>query len=324
MADTSTITVEQMNRATRIVERRMAPTYLGAMQAVRATLTLKEITSLLEAGNLQGATRSAGVAMSNWFNANWMPAYNTSASQAALFLQRGMGIPMSFDVTNWSAVNNIQQTRLQLVTGFTREQTRSSMAAIQEAFDTGLNPRATARAFRGSIGLTERQTRAVANYRRLLEEGNSDSLSRALRDKRFDRTVRRALQSKSPLPKEHIDRMVGRYNERMLKYRSEVIARTESLRSVNGGQKDMFDQAISEGSLQNDQLERTWNTANDERVRDSHSIMHSQTVKGTGEPFVSGLGNMLDYPCDPKAPAEDSVQCRCAVSTTLTKIVVPA
>lgn len=318
------ITPQEMRRVTEVVERRMFGQFLAAMTAVRADLTLTAITELINANQLNQAVEAATAAMSNWFNTNWIPAYNTSATDAALFLQRSLGIPMTFDVTNFSAVGSMQSHRVRLVTGFGMEQRDATMRALQNAFTTGANPRDTARAIRGSIGLTENQTRAVQNYRRLLQENNSEALTRGLRDRRFDSTVRQAIRNKEPLSKTQIDRMVGRYDERMLKFRSEVIARTESLRSVNGGQKDMFDQAVASGDLQNDQLERTWNTAKDERVRDSHSAMHNQTVSGVVDPFISGLSNALQYPGDPAAPAEDTVQCRCAVGTRITKIVVPA
>ena len=164
----------------------------------------------------------------------------------------------------------------------------------------------------------------VANYRRSLEEGTSGALDRKLRDGRFDRTVRRSIDEGGILKKPQVERMVGRYRDRWLKYRSEVIGRTEGLRAVNGGQRDMLRAAVDEGSLTNDQLRREWNTAIDERVRDSHSPMSGQEVEGVNQPFISGLGNELLHPGDPGAPAEDTVQCRCAVGTRLVKIVVPA
>jgi uncharacterized protein with gpF-like domain len=61
---------------------------------------------------------------------------------------------------------------------------------------------------------------------------------------------------------------------------------------------------------------QTWNTAGDERVRESHADMEGQQVP-LGQPFVSGLGNDLMYPGDPSAPAEDVINCRCVVTREL-------
>lgn len=298
--------------------------WLAMITGVKAGLTLTRLTRFISEGDIDGALRAATEGMATWFARSWIPAYTRSAEQTALFLQRSLGIPMSFDIMSLGPVQHLRAHRLRLVTGFSIEQRQATLRALEGAFARGLNPRATARVFRGSIGLTEQQVGWVQNYRRALEEGSSSALNRSLRDRRFDSTVRRAINDGEALSQQQIDRMVGRYTQRTLRYRSEVIARTESLRSTNGGQRDMFQQAIEEGDLRNDQLLREWNTARDERVRDSHSAMHNQEVEGLDTPFISGLGNQLLFPGDPSAPAEDTVQCRCAVGTRLTKIVVPA
>lgn len=318
------MTPEETRRIFDAWERRMMLEWLGAMAAVKGDLTITEVTALLESGNTAEALRYIDRAVTGWFNRAWVPAFNESASAAALFLQEATGVPIVLDqITNMKAVNAIQANGLRLVRGFSTQQTEAAMQAIQRSFTTGANPIATARAFRDSIGLTARQEQAVQNYRIALEERPRASLGRALRDRRFDSTVRRAAESGEALPADKIDRMVGRYRERMLRYRSETIARTESLRSVHQGQFRMYEQAIDEGRIQPQQMEREWNTAVDERVRESHSMMHGQKTT-MDEPFISGLGNALMYPGDPGAPAEDTVQCRCAVGTRIKEIVVPA
>lgn len=297
--------------------------WLTMIGAVKGTMTLARITELINAGDIRTAVGLATKGMERWFQTSWVPAYTESASEAALFLQRSLGIPMSFDVMSLGPIRHLQTHRMALVRGFSAEQTRASMAALEGAFAQGMNPRQTARVFRDSIGLTEHQMRAVGNYRQALQDGSASALDRKLRDRRFDSTVRRSVEEGGTLSQKQIGRMTERYQQRWLKYRSEVIARTESLRSTNGGQRDMFEQAIAEGDVTNDQLLREWNTAVDERVRDSHSAMAGQEVEGINQPFISGLGNQLLYPGDPAAPAEDTIQCRCAVGTRLTKIVVP-
>lgn len=317
-------TAEQMRRAAAIVERRMAVSWLAMITGVKGGLTITRLVDLLSRGDIDAALRTATAGMAQWFANSWTPAYDASAREAALFLQRSLGVPMSFDIASLGPLRHLQDHRMRLVQGFTRQQTEAGMQALQRSFSQGLNPRTTARAFRDSVGLTPRQEQAVSNYRRALEEGQPNALTRRLRDRRFDASARRAVEDGGGLPKKQVDRMVGRYRDRWVKYRSEVIARSESIRSTGGGQRDMFEQAIGEGDLANDQLKREWNTAIDERVRDSHSTMSGQEVVGIDEPFISGLGNQLLYPGDPAAPAEDTVQCRCAVGTRIVKIIVPA
>lgn len=237
-------------------------------------------------------------------------------------------ITVAFDQTNERAVREMRSNSLRMVSNFSREQRIVTRQALTDAVARGLNPRQSARAFRDSLGLTQRQWRAVQNFRRLLEQGSAEALTRQLRDRRFDSTVRNAVSTGQPLSAQQVDRMVTRYIERQLKFRSEVIARTESLRAVHAGSQELYQQAIEAGTLRADELFRTWVTARDERVRDfatgaqtSHVTMDGQQ-RGVTEPFTSGAGNSLRFPGDPEAPGLDTIQCRCALTTRFTDSAV--
>ena len=51
--------------------------------------------------------------------------------------------------------------------------------------------------------------------------------------------------------------MVERYRERYVKYRAEVIGRTEALRAVHAGNYEGYLQAIDEGAINREELQRT-------------------------------------------------------------------
>lgn len=254
----------------------------------------------------------------------YLDAFVAAAEDTATFLgQSFKQVIFDFDRLNPWAVQTARENQLRLVREFSASQVRATHEALLDGVQRGLNPREQARAFRDSIGLTQKQVRIINNYRRNLEEGDSRALDRALRDRRFDPTVRRAVDGETTLSRKQIDRMVGRYRERWLKYRSEVIGRTESMRSVHQGNNAMYEQAMAEGSLPSDGVEQSWESALDERVRGSHATMHGQ-IQPFGTPFISGLGNQLLYPGDPNAPAEDVIQCRCTLGTRITTIEAPA
>lgn len=163
----------------------------------------------------------------------------------------------------------------------------------------------------------------MVSYRAALENLDSNALQRQLRDRRFDGTVQRAISAKEALKPAQVEKMTDRYRQRTLKHRSEVIARTEALRSVNMGINEQYAQAIQAGDLQSDQLVQIWNTAGDARVRDfsngaqtSHQSMQGQE-RPVGLPFTSGAGNSLSFPGDPSAPGFETIQCRCVVSTRI-------
>ena len=158
--------------------------------------------------------------------------------------------------------------------------------------------------------------RAVVNYRNLLEAGSLDALDRELRDRSFDRTVRSAINRGRILTKDQVDRMVGRYHERSIKLRAEMIARTESLRAVHTGNYNAYNQAVENNHLKESEIVRQWISAGDNRVRPTHVIADGQIVKGQNTPFLVG-GEELLYPGDPNAPGRETIGCRCVVTTTL-------
>ncbi len=290
--------------------------FLTMIANMRDDLDLEELERLLEEGRLTEALDLVLASAPNIATASGV-AFMAAAQDTAEQLGRELGvITVDFDVTNTRAVAAMQRNRLTLVTEFTRQQTAATQQALVEGIRSGANPREQALAFRDSIGLTARQQAAVASYERALRNLDRDALRRALRDKRSDSAVLRAIQSNTPLSDNRITAMVDRYRMRMIAFRAETIARTEALRSVHEGSEVMFEQAFADGTLEPDQAEGTWFTAKDERVRGSHRPMHGQK-RPIGEPFVSGNGNLLMRPGDPSAPAEEVIRCRCRKVVTI-------
>jgi len=132
------------------------------------------------------------------------------------------------------------------------------------------------------------------------------------RDSRFDPTVRKAIKDGRPIPAEKARKMILGMENRMLKNRGETIARTELLGSTNAAQEEGLNQLVESGKVSAQNIKAKWDTADDGDQRDSHDAMDGQ-VRGHGEPFVSGLGNLLLHPGDRSlgAPAEDVINCRC-------------
>lgn len=287
--------------------------FLASVKRIKDSVSLKDIQALLETGRVDEALGLAQRYVSRL--ADDIVRYTVVAATAtASRLEDILDIDVSFDQTNIRAVNMMRQNRLRLIREFSNEQREATREALTAGIFEGLNPKQQALAFRDSIGLTRRQQQAVNNYRRLLKEGSTEALTRSLRDRRFDRTVTGAARDGRMLTTAEIDKMVERYRERYIKYRSEVIARTEALRSAHQGTEEMYGQAIENGTLESDRLVRVWLTAKDERVRGSHSAMGGQQRK-VGEPFVSGNGYKLMFPGDPSAPASETIQCRCVIRT---------
>ncbi len=174
-----------------------------------------------------------------------------------------------------------------------------------------INPRQTARDIKRDMGLTATQEAAVANYERLLRSGSKSSLTRALRDKRYDKMLRDG----RTLSEEQINRAVDRYRQKYLKYRAEVIARTEQGRAVAVGQRQSMLQAKLQGKL-SDRLRRFWVYTHDSRTRHFHATVPMLNPLGVAidESYLTkppGRVEFLEMPKDPEGSAENVIQCRC-------------
>ena len=296
---------------------RLRRRFRAAVRRMKASVSIDALANMLSTGRFNEALASLEVHMAR-FADEVNEIYILAGKDTAKLLEDVLEVMVDFDAINDRAVRLMRENKLRLVREFLDSQRAATQHALVEGVTEGLNPIAQARAFRDSIGLTSRQEAAVGNYRRLLQTGDRDALVRALRDRRYDPTVRRAIASDRPLTTSQIDRMVARYRERYIKYRSEVIARTESLKIVHQGNDEMYHQAVESGKLDASEITRSWVTAQDERVRGTHSSMGGQT-RGFDEPFTSGAGWLLRYPGDPFAPPAEVIQCRCAITTRMGK-----
>lgn len=288
--------------------------FLMLINAIKDDLILTDLATLIEAGQIEEAINVIETQLSR-FSGVIISGIVASGQDTAEFINDVLRVVVSFDQTNFRAVDEMRNARLRLISGLTSVQRDAIRETLVEGIRTGLNPLDQARGVIRSIGLTARQVQTVNTFRRLLQEGSAEALRRELRDRRFDPLIRRAIAGEA-LTQDQIDRMVQRYSERLLAFRARTIARTESLRAVHQGNELMYAQAVESGVLDPTRLVREWLTSRDSRVRDSHDGMNGQKQL-FGQPFISDVGNRLRYPGDPGAPASETIQCRCVAVTTL-------
>ena len=298
------------------VEARFRTGVLNAIAAMRRDAgSLREIARMIELGRVEEVLERAANAGAVRIAEQYAATYVAGGTAAAQNLSDVLKVTVAFDQVNERAVAHMQQERLRLIRGFTTEQRLATRSALTEGIERGLNPRAQARLFRDTLGLTQRQQQTVANYRRLLDrasDGNAEALTRALRDRRFDPTIRNTLRTGQPIPRPQQDLMVNRYRSRMRKLRSETIARTESLRAVHVAQSEAFEQAVEDRVVEREAVRRTWVAASDDRTRESHRALNGM-VRGMDETFPGHLGE-LRHPGDPAAPGGETINCRCTLA----------
>jgi len=312
MASLITATQGRVRRAwlSTVAHLREVNTADGIELSLHRTFGHEPLTGLQDAGRRWAAGRHGAYVAAGQTTSRWIDNQLQIARKA---------FPV-FDAQEPPAVRWAQQNQLDGI----REVNDDTRAMIHEVLvngaRSGANPRVLASQIRDSIGLTDYQIGIVENYRHQLESGEyAAALQRELSHGQSDRVIAAALRNETTLTQAQINKAVDRYRANMVRYRAEVIARTEALRVAHQGSDEMYRQAIASGDLKASDLEQEWHIAPLPNVRDSHKPMDGQT-RAFGESFESGDGVLLRYPCDPAAPVKETAQCRCVKTTRIISV----
>jgi hypothetical protein len=220
-----------------------------------------------------------------------------------------------FDLRAQGVEDFARRYRMDRVREISNGQRATLRQLIAEASTSGSPPAETARKIRDVIGLTSYQAAIVQNYRKMLETNDARALTFALRDRRFDRTVARAVNDAGDLTPAQVDKMTAVYRARMIASRAVTIARTESLRATNNAHATSVANWL--GKNPGYTTIKVWMATDDDRTRHDHRLLNGQHVVGMRTPFVCDDGSTLLWPHDPKGTAAQVVRCRCAFATVL-------
>lgn len=286
---------------------RLRDAFIASMADLVNSVSLAEVIRLLEAGRIE---QLIDLAPESTQLSAFREAIQEAVASAGKFRYDSLAATGGrFDLFDPRAVQFIQTYSFNLI-----RQIKSGLReAIRESVTVGIqlgqNPRETAREIKSisTFGLNSTQRRAVRNFKRMLQQGDPEALTRELRDKRYDGTLRRAFRTGSGLTKEQVNKMTEAYERKMLAYRAEMISRTEALRALSAGQRLAWEQNITENRLDRSTIRRTWIVARDERLCQICAPIPSLNPKGVGfdEPFATPDGPMMDPPIHP--------HCRCTI-----------
>jgi len=305
----SEIDLAGLSRLQNSTERKLRALFAAATEQMRSKPAVNNLARLIQNGSFEGAI-SATVEPYLSMADGMVEAYVKAGRTLAGDISSQLGRQLSFDVTTPAVTESLRAMR----TAFADKLALAAADTARDVLLTGLRDgameRGLAQRLAESVGLSVKDYKTVANYRALLENNDKDALRRALRDRRFDP----ALASGRNLEPKSIARMVGRYRDRLLGSRGKYMGRYFGLSAINQGRDALLNQLYGGGIF--DGAERTWYTAADEKVRDSHAAMSGQ-VRGLNEPFISGSGEQLMYPGDPDASAAETANCRCGLAITV-------
>lgn len=221
-------------------------------------------------------------------------------------------IAFEFDALNPSVRRHMAEYALDRIREITAQQREAIRTAIMEgSVLQGINPNDVARVIRQSIGLTAYQQSVVQSFRAGLQQLDPRVLERKLRDQRYDRTVKRAIDTNTPLTEDQVNAMTDAYHRRMLALRARTIARTEALRATSYGGLARAQEVLDEHPDLD--VTKRWLATDDERTRDTHRELNGREVDGMTSHFITSHGNMIRWPLDESAVAEEVINCRCTL-----------
>jgi len=314
-------------------EPRLRKAFLDGVDEIRNAAQIQQIAEALERGDIQAAIDALAINREAYreFEDELARAYSDGGAAALNELgivrsAQGQRLNIRFNARDLEAERFIREHSSQLVTRIVDDQREAIRQAMQERLSEGDNPRTTAldivgrvdrrtqRRTGGIVGLSAPQERYIANARRELAEGQYGAyFQRERRDRRFDATIRRAEREGRALTRQEIERISGRYSDRLLQLRGETIARTETLTGLRAAQYEAAKQLVASGKVPRNAVRLVWRATFDGRTRDSHATLHGEST-GIDEPFVSPLtGARLRYPGDPQGGAKEVINCRCAL-----------
>ena len=168
---------------------------------------------------------------------------------------QGAELNLRFDIKNPSAVRFAERNAARLVTLIDSQTRRALRDIIVRGIQDGMAPAVQAREIRQLIGLSRRDATAADNFLRGLLETATTEGQEAAALRRFEV-----------------------YQRRLLRNRAETIARTETIRAANMGQRAAWDKAADIGLLDRSTVRIVWIATNDSRVDAICSALDGTTV----------------------------------------------
>ncbi len=306
---------------------KVANAFLSAIVDAKSSVNLNDLADLIDRGDVFGivemlqindktlfpvteATReafiAAGQSTSDFFPTQAIFGFNGGNPSAVAWLAEKSG----------TMITQLSEDVLPIVRETLADAREKGQGARKTALDlVGRRNPITKKREGGVLGLNAPQARAVRTMRKQLENLDKGYFKKKLRDKRFDKIVRKAIEKGEPLTQTQINRIVSRYEDRQLRFRAENVARYETNASLTEGQFNGFQEMLQDGLIDGIDKEWKWNAGGQEQPRIMHQAM-SGTVIDFQDDFIFLDGVVMAHPHDERGGAEHNMACRCTVFYT--------
>lgn len=314
--------------------RQVADAFFKALDDLKKGVRLQQVVVAIENNDIEGALNALDIdpAAFNDMLDRIREAHTAGGNAAVDAMPKrnpdGTALRVRFDGRAMAAEDWLRRHSSELITRTTADMRAAVRASLADSLAKGQNPRTAAldivgrmnrvsqRRVGGILGLSVPQEEYVRSSREELASKDpkllNNYLTRKLRDRRFDRTVTKAIREGTKPPREIAAKAVNAYERRLLKLRGETIARVETMTALQKGKRQAFDQAVADGKVKEADIKKAWRSAGDFRVRHTHVMLNGDSVR-FNEPFVSASGARLMHPMDTSLGAglSEIAGCRC-------------
>ena len=331
----STLT-RQIETLLRRQEAALRRAFSMAVQDLRDQAQLTKLRNALRAGDIEAAIRALNIEPAAY--ATFAREIGNTYTQAGATIAAGTvwRLPDSsqavvrFNVERPEVVRYLGELSSTKITRLSAEAEAVARFTISNGYAQGMHPNrialdlvgrigANGRRTGGIIGLSEPQATYIANMRARLASGDPTEMRKVLnmtrRDRRLDGVIRRAIEEGKPVSGADIDRLAGRYKDRLLALRGETIARTETAMAVEDARQETWRQYTEQSGIDPQYVIKRWVAAGAAvggNERPDHQAMNGVEVEGLETPFVLSDGTMMSHPLDPSAPVHHLANCRCS------------
>lgn len=313
--------------------RAVADAFFAAIRDIKAGIEFQRLTTMIELGDLDGALDALHIDPEafNEVADRIREAHAEAGKITAEGMPRrrpdGTALVVRFDGRNPEAEAWLSRHSSDLITRLTEEQRQLVRASLSESMRRGVNPRQaalevvgrmsrTGRREGGVLGLSLPQEGFVSKARDQLASSDPADLraylTRTKRDKRFDRSVTKAIREGTAVDPAIAAKAITAYERRLLKLRGDTIGRVETMTSMQRAKFEAYRQAVASGKVAENTVTKVWRSAGDFRVRHTHRGLNGDSAR-LNEPFRSLSGALLRFPMDTAmgAGADEIVNCRC-------------
>lgn len=199
---------------------------------------------------------------------------------------------------------------------------------VADGFERGDNPRKvglelagrvnpeTGKRENGLITLDKLEEKIIIDFENFLNIPSEEYFKFELRNRKFDRSMRRHIRENTNPSSERIKKLVNEFEAKLIKQKADNFAQSLMLAALNRSNFISIKEATFRNNRNPLAITRVWESCGDDKVRESHRALDGQKVAGFEDCFISPItGAKMLYPGDQShgAPDAEIRGCRCSI-----------